>query len=308
MADIAYSIVIPLMVFVSVLAIGFSLILAHTQRQMMVKIRLKDSRLVDMPEKSKLGKFSILKVFAQIGNFASHGNASHTLNEQLLRAGFVGSAAPAVYLGIKVILLATGFVLMTVILMPTDLSGTGKITLAAIVAFALFFLPNIFMSAQLKARKEEVRRHLPDAVDLLEICVTSGIGLDMAWHIVSEEIRQVSKVLANAMSLTNFEMNLGARRVEAMRHMAERTGAEELSSLATILIQTERFGTSIADTLRVFANSLREERGFAAEENAEKMAVKLIFPMVLFIFPAVIVTVAGPALIALFRSNFLGSG
>jgi tight adherence protein C len=90
--------------------------------------------------------------------------------------------------------------------------------------------------------------------------------------------------------------------------MAERTGVAQLASLAAILTQTERFGTSIADTLQVFANSMREERSFTAQESAEKMAVKLIFPMVLFIFPAVIVTVAGPALIALFGSNFLGSG
>jgi len=308
MSDIAYSLLLPFMVFLAVLAIGFSLLLAHRQRQMMVKIRLKDSRLVDMPQKGKSGKLNILKILAQIGNFASHGNASNTLNEQLLRAGYVGSAAPAIYLGIKIILLTLGFAIMAMVLTPLDISTTAKISLSSTVAFILFFLPNIFISAQLQARKEEVRRHLPDAVDLLEICVTSGIGLDMAWHMVSEEIRQVSKVLANAMSLTNFEINLGARRAEAMRHMAERTGAEELSSLATILIQTERFGTSIAETLKVFAASLREERSFAAEESAEKMAVKLIFPMVLFIFPAVIVTVAGPALIALFGSNVLGSG
>ena len=105
------------------------------------------------------------------------------------------------------------------------------------------------------------------------------------------------------MSLTNFEMNLGAGRVDAMRHMAERTGADELSSLATILIQTERFGTSIADTLKTFANSMREARTHIAEESAEKMTVKMIFPMVLFIFPAVLVIVAGPALIIVLSSK-----
>jgi tight adherence protein C len=108
------------------------------------------------------------------------------------------------------------------------------------------------------------------------------------------------------MALTNFEINLGATRVEAMRHMSERTGVDELSSLAAILIQTERFGTSIADTLRVFANNMREERSFAAEENAEKMAVKLLFPMVLFIFPAVLITLAGPAVITIYKTLILG--
>lgn len=92
----------------------------------------------------------------------------------------------------------------------------------------------------------------------------------MAWNIVSDEIQHVSSILAGAMSLTNFEINLGAGRVEAMRHMAERTGVRELSSLAAILIQTERFGTSIAETLQVFATSMREERSFAAEKTQKK--------------------------------------
>jgi tight adherence protein C len=155
---------------------------------------------------------------------------------------------------------------------------------------------------QLKKRHDEIRRHLPEAVDLLEVCVSSGIGLDMAWNIVADEIQHVSTTLADAMALTNFEIHLGASRAEAMRRMATRTGVDELASLAAILIQTERFGTSIAAALRVFAESMREERTFTAQENAEKMAVKLILPMVLFIFPAVLIIVAGPAAIAIAKT------
>ncbi len=109
----------------------------------------------------------------------------------------------------------------------------------------------------------------------------------------------VSSILSGAMALSNFEIHLGANRVEAMRHMADRTGVEKLSSLAALLVQTERFGTSIGSTLRVFADSMREERDFTAQENAEKMAVKLIIPMVLFIFPAILVVIAGPAFISI---------
>ena len=299
-----FEIIIPFLVFVAIMAIGASFLLSWQQRQMVLKIRLQDSRLVDMPQKPKKGGLDILKLLAKIGNFVSHGNTSKSLNEQLLRAGYSSSVAPAIYTGTKVLLFLLGFVIAALLLLPSELQTSQKLVIMGVIGAILFFLPNIFVLLQLKKLKEEIRRHLPDAVDLLEICVTSGIGLDMAWHIVSEEIRQVSRVLSDAMSLTSFETNLGANRVDAMKHMAERTGAEELSSLATILIQTERFGTSIADTLRVFANAIREERNFAAEESAEKMAVKLIFPMVLFIFPAVIVTVAGPALITLFSTNF----
>lgn len=298
-----FDIIVPFLFFVSTIAIGASFILSWQQRQMMLKIRLQDSRFVDMPQKEEKG-LNLLELLAKIGNFVSHGNSSKTLNEQLLRAGYPSSTAPAIYTGTKILLFLLGFGITSILLLQSQLEYTYKIVIMASVGIILFFLPNFFVLIQIKKRKREIRHHLPEAVDLLEICVSSGIGLDMAWHIVSEEIRQVSTVLANAMSLTNFEINLGARRVDAMRHMAERTGAEELSSLATILIQTERFGTSIADTLKAFANSIREERNFAAEENAEKMAVKLIFPMVLFIFPAVIVTVAGPALITLLSTKF----
>jgi tight adherence protein C len=301
-----FNLIIPFLFFISIVAIGASFILSWQQRQMMLKIRLQDSRFVDMPQKEKRG-FNILELLAKIGNFVSHGNSSKTLNEQLLRAGYSKPTTPAIYTGTKVLLFLLGFGVTSILLLPSKLEPTHKIAIMALVGTVLFFLPNFFISIQINKQKKEISHHLPEAVDLIEICVSSGIGLDMAWHIVSEEIRQVSAVLADAMSLTNFEINLGAKRADAMKHMAERTGAEELSSLATILIQTERFGTSIADTLRVFANAIREERNFTAEENAEKMVVKLIFPMVLFIFPAVIVTVAGPALITLLSTKF-GSG
>ncbi len=150
-------------------------------------------------------------------------------------------------------------------------------------------------------RREEVRRHLPDAVDLLEISVSAGMGLDMAWNMVTDEIRRVSTTLADEMALTNLEIHLGAPRAEAMRHMAQRTGAEEISSLVAVLVQTDRFGTSVAKALENFTSSMREGRSFRAQEVAEKMAVKLLFPMVIFIFPAVLVVLAGPAVIGLFK-------
>ncbi len=299
---------IPILVFISVLAIGTSLILAYGQRQAMVGIKLQDSRFVEVPGKESSRQFSFLRLIARIGNVVSHGNASKSLSEQLVRAGYIGSAAPAVYTGIKILLFIIGLVLMALLLMPTDFTSTQKHILIVIGASFLFFVPNFVVVMQLVKRRDEMKRHLPQAVDLLEICVSSGLGLDMAWRVVSDEIRQVSPILANAMLLTNFEMNLGASRVDAMRHMAERTGVNELSSLATILIQTERFGTSIAETLKIFANSMREARTHTAEENAEKMTVKLIFPMALFIFPAVLVTVAGPAIITIIESRLFGSG
>jgi tight adherence protein C len=186
---------------------------------------------------------------------------------------------------------------MTVV--PSEMDMLSRVMLIFLGGTALFFLPNFVIIYRLRKRHDEIYRNLPQAIDLLEICVSSGLGLDMAWNIVAEEVRQVSKVLSGSMSLTNFEMHLGVSRIDAMKHMAERTGVDDLKSLAAILIQTDRFGTSIADTLRVFAQSIREERSFAAEEAAEKMGVKLLIPMILFIFPATLLVMAGPAVISL---------
>jgi tight adherence protein C len=127
------------------------------------------------------------------------------------------------------------------------------------------------------------------------------MGLDSAWNAVSEEVRGVSKALADEMALTSLQLRLGASRSVAMRTMAERTAVDEIGSLVAVLVQSERFGTSISDALRTFAGSMRERRSQNAAESAEKTAVKLLFPMVLFIFPAVFVVTAGPAAITIYK-------
>jgi tight adherence protein C len=188
-----------------------------------------------------------------------------------------------------------------VLVLATDLSLQVKVFVVLTAGAVFYFAPNYLVWLRRQSRTAEVRRHLPDGVDLLEICVSAGMGLDMAWNSVAEEIRGLSTVLADEMALTNLEMHLGAPRADAMRHMAERTGAEELSSLVALLVQSDRFGTKISDTLRTFAQTMREERGLKAQETAEKMAVKLLFPLVLFIFPAVLIVIVGPAAIALYK-------
>jgi tight adherence protein C len=295
-----YEIVIPVITFVCVIAVGVSLLISREQKRKLLEKRLREGTGFKTGGETKQQKTTFVQLLEKIGNFVSHGQATTTLWEQLIRAGYLNSAAPAVYTGIKILLFVIGVVGGTTLTMPLKIYFMTKVTLVFVGATVLFFIPNIVLLLRLKKRHDEICRFLPDAVDLLEICVSSGIGLDMAWNIVSDEMRHISPVLAGAMALTNFEIHLGASRVEAMRHMAARTSVDDLASLAAILIQTERFGTSIATALRIFAISLRERRSFAAEESAEKMAVKLIIPMVLFIFPAVLITIAGPAVITIF--------
>src|SRR6185437_5554038 len=185
----------------------------------------------------------------------------------LAQAGYHGNNSASVYLGAKFLLFAAGMLLTLALLISTQIHN--QLLIAGVAGALLFFIPNIIVSMRRDARRSTVRRHLPDAIDLLEICASAGMGLDMAWNSVTEEVRSVSTILADEMALTNLEIHLGASRAVAMRHMARRTGADELSSLVAVLVQSERFGTSISEALRTYATSLRETRSQRAQESAE---------------------------------------
>lgn len=303
MNGLAEKILIPVLTFLSIVTIGISILMSKTQRRKTLETRMRDSALVvagtTASDKKKSGFVQLLE---KIGNLTSHGRTSTNLWEELFRAGYYSKAAPAIYTGIKMFLFVLGLGCTIILVLPMKSHFTTKITIIFLGGIFLFFVPNVLLRLRLKKRHDEISQHLPEAIDLLEICVSSGIGLGMAWNIVADEIQHVSPTLSSAMTLTNFEIHLGVSRIDAMRHMAERTGVAQLSSLAATLVQTERFGTSISTALREFAISMREERFFAVEEKAEKMAVKLIIPMVLFIFPAVLITVAGPAFAAIYKA------
>ena len=159
----------------------------------------------------------------------------------------------------------------------------------------LFLVPNMLVTKRRNARSANIRRHLADAIDLLEVSVSAGLGLDVAWNMVADEIRRVSHVLADEMALTNLEIHLGSPRGIAMRNLVNRTDVKEIAMLVAVMAQSERFGTSIADALSTFAATMREGRSSRAEETAERLAVRMLFPMVLFIFPAIFVIAVGPA-------------
>ena len=302
MDGIADKIIIPGLTFLSIMAVGASILLSKAQKRKNLETRMHEGISLEKGtsamDKKKSGLVQLLE---KIGNVASHGRASTTLWEELVRAGYYSRNAPAVYTGVKLILFVIGFVAAAIFLVPANLHIVTKINFIFFSGVSLFFVPNVLLRVRLKNRHDEICLHLPDAIDLLEICVSSGIGLGAAWNVVADEIQHVSPTLAGAMALTNFEIHLGVSRIDAMRHMATRTNVDQLSSLAATLVQTERFGTSIATALKEFAQSMREQRYFTAEEKAEKMAVKLIVPMVLFIFPAVLIIVAGPAVLAIFN-------
>jgi tight adherence protein C len=291
---------IGVIVGVSLIALGGAVLLVMNMRR---EARTARARAFDRPLGDDVGETvpGITRTVFRLGEAVSKGKTSRSLREELARAGYHSDSAAAVYLGLKTLLMVVGVVGLCLLVLPTDFSLPYKIFLIGIGSGLLFFLPNIVLNMQRNKRRAEVQRVLPDAVDMLEICVSSGMGIDASWTAVADEIRRVSGVFADEMELTNLEVSLGVPRAEAMKHMADRTGADDLSSLVALLVQSERFGAGIVEALTTFAKTMRETRSQRAEEAAEKMAVKLLFPMVMFIFPALLIIMVGPALLELVK-------
>ncbi|RPJ61386.1 MAG: type II secretion system F family protein [Acidobacteria bacterium] len=165
-------------------------------------------------------------------------------------------------------------------------------------------IPDAWLRSRTASRKDRLQLALPDALDLMVVCVEAGLGLDQTIVRIGEEIRGAHKDLSDEFRLYNMEVNAGRSRVDALRNLARRTGLEDLRSLVAVLIQTDRFGTSIAHSLRVFSESMRVKRRQRAEERAAKMAVKMTVPMVFFVFPTIFIVVLGPGIIRTIRDFF----
>lgn len=290
---------IATLTFVAVVSVGGAFILAGAAQREALQARLR-LRTEGMPGAGRKKNHSaISRMFSSIGRTVSPKGISQDLQRKMSQAGYYSPAASAVYVGAKMILLISAA--LTFGLASTMIEGPFAIKMLGVASGAglMFFIPNLYLSMRISNRIQNIRRHLPDSIDLLEICVSGGMGIDQAWMAVEDQVRPVCSDLADEVALTNLEMHLGAERGVAMHNMAQRTGADELNSLVAVLIQSERFGTSLTEALRVFATSMREMRSQRAEENAEKMAVKMIFPMVTLIFPVILIIAVGPAGITL---------
>ncbi len=226
------------------------------------------------------------------------------LKTRLVTAGFRSEAAPSVYLGIKLVALIGGLVLGG----GGALLAKGMTTEALIyvvgVAGSMFYLPDVVLFFIRKSRKDQIFLGLPDALDLMVVCVEAGLGLDQAMRKVSEEMRKNFRIIAEEFGICNFQLQMGRSRVEVLQELGFRTGVEDVRALAAILIQADKFGSSIAQALRVQSDSMRTRRRQIAEEKAAKTAVKLIFPLVIFIFPAIFVVLVGPAAITIVNEMF----
>jgi tight adherence protein C len=217
------------------------------------------------------------------------------LQKQLMHAGFRSPEAPIIYRAIQLSSMA-GFPLFVAGLCVLLGKPLGNALIYIIIAFvAGFFLPRYFLARVTKNRQRELRWGLADALDLMVVSVEAGLGLNAAMMKVSSELRDVHSAIAIEFELANLEIRVGRERDEALRNLAERTGIDDLRSLVAMLIQTDKFGTSIAKGLRVFSDGLRTKRRQRAEQEAQKAAVKLLFPLACFLFPTLFIALLGPA-------------
>src|SRR5262249_21817471 len=224
------------------------------------------------------------------------------LKIRLANAGFRSDSAVAVYLGLRFATLLVFALLALGIFLPKHGLTYAALEPIVILCGIGFYLPSIILWFLRKKRQEEIFLSLPDALDLLVVCVESGLGLDAAMRKVCDEMKDHAKVIAEELSLANFQLQMGRPRREVLHDLGVRTGVDDVKALAAILIQADRFGSSIAQALRVQSDSMRTRRKQIAEEKAAKTAVQLIFPLVMFIFPGIFVVLVGPAAISIINT------
>lgn len=225
------------------------------------------------------------------------------LRQRFVRAGLYGPGLPSAFLTAKVVLSLVLFSITFTLfgLFSTEPGMSSGLVPALLAATLGFLAPEFVLSAWVRRRQEQIRSGLPEAADFLVVCVEAGSALDAAFVRVAQELALANPALAREMHWVTLEFRAGRSRDQALRNFADRTGVEDVETLSNMLIQADRFGTSTADALRIFADMLRVKRRQQAEEAAAKIPVKLLFPLIFFIFPALLVILAGPAMVQIYR-------
>jgi len=213
----------------------------------------------------------------------------------LIQAGFRDAIDVHYYFGARLLMAAVGFAGVVLF------SGFDSLLLLVVIPGLGFFLPRFILKRMVKDRQHRIRLGLPDALDLTVICIEAGLALDQALTRVGQDLHHAHPDLSDEFHLVNLEMRAGKPRAEVLRNLVDRTGVEDIHSLVGTLIQTHRFGTSVAQALRVHSDFLRTERRQRAEEQAAKTTIKMVLPLVIFVLPSIIFVTIGPAVIALIK-------
>jgi tight adherence protein C len=246
-----------------------------------------------------------VKLVEQLGNLmpVSQQDAKG-IKERLVMGGYRTESAVAVFFGIRMLVCIAAVIFTFMIREKVTDNPVLRVVLVVFGAGAGFMLPSLRLDSRITKRQKRLRLALPDLLDLLVVAVEAGLGLDQAIQHCSRELEFAHKELSEEMSQVNFEMRAGKRRADSLKNLADRTGEAEIRKLVAILVQTDRFGTSMAESLRNHSDDLRVRRRQEAEERAAKIGVKLVFPIFLFILPSMLIVSAGPGLLQVFKNLF----
>jgi tight adherence protein C len=272
-------------------------------RQLGNPVILDGSRVLGVNEAARPG--TVVTFLQTVGaKMPSSDVEVATLRVDLIRAGFRSESAVPVFYGLRLISAALLLGLSIVMLARMPSNPMMKIMLLVFGAAAGWIVPKFFLGKKVKKRQETLRLSLPDMLDMLVVSVEAGLGLDQAIQHVSRELTHAHPQLSEEISLVTLEMRAGKRRADALRNFAERTGEPEIRKLMAILIQNDRFGTSMGESLRNHSDFMRTRRRQEAEERAAKVGVKLVFPIFFCILPSMLIVAAGPALLQIFKYLF----
>ena len=245
-------------------------------------------------------KERVRDTLANVGKLLPPPNTDKASRVQLLmiRAGYRSPEAVMAMRGVKII-----FPILLLAAMYFSRAYQFNVFLVPVVTVVLgFMIPDMWLTWRVSVRQHKLRKALPDALDLLVICVEAGLGLDQAFMKVAQDMKISHPGLSEELQMVNMQMRIGKTRIDALRELAQRTGLDDIKTLVAMLIQTERFGTSIAQSLRVYSDDMRLKRRQRAEEMSAKTSVKMVPPLVFFIFPALMVVILGPAVITMMRT------
>ncbi len=287
---------LPLLAFVfGSLLVGAAAFMLMPSRAVAIDRRLEElttGRVRDEID-DKRSWDSLLGLVKRVGEKAPRSHKElGSVKQRLVQAGFRREEAMTIFFGIRVVLALALFAMFS-----TSIIMKPNITLALAGLGVGYVLPGMVLARLAKRRAHRIRLSLADALDLMVVSVEAGLGLDQALQRVGAELAFAYPELSSELRLVNLELRAGKARPEALRNLADRTGVDDLSSLVTMLIQTDKFGTSVAQSLRVYSETLRTKRRQRAEEAAAKTGVKMVFPLVFCIFPAIWVVTIGPAAI-----------
>lgn len=287
---------------------GFALVVMRYAMPTQVQQRLQRFTADSHVERNKPGGEWLAKVAKITTPFAKlsvpeEGWDKSALRIRFMNAGLRNEHAPMIYFGAKT-LLAIGaplLVWLSLLVFNVTLTTNTMLLYLLLAATIGLYLPNLVLGKMVQARQLEIFENFPNALDLMTVCIEAGLAIDAAIARVAQEMASSSPVVSEELHLVTLELRAGNSKEKALRNLAMRTGVDDVETLVSMLIQAERFGTSIADSLRVHAEGLRTKRRQRAEETAAKIALKLLFPLIFCIFPALMLVLMGPAMIQIYR-------